>query len=485
MSGDKHFAVVTIPLNRPDVVDFLLPPSRKPKGAQITIVGQRPTYRAEAAWIEILHNSTVPHIADYLAIDDPGNNLTDTYTDRLVPIELLAKPDYLTRNLGGWAPIYFAVACLPANHPDDPLLQNLEVLTNYGHKIRYFGADDNQVAGRLEKEVNCGWPEFLSSLLYLHNKRPQNDCGEDCIIATMRYVERLFQEVLSGNRLATAENPPIPRLLLYEELLSQMRRLELARRRYLAEGKTWLSLIIQNWQEERRRESGLIMIVKGEYISGRHRGSLVLIAPQLGIVIKQPAPEPLHEIVLSARTFNEQEENWPALMNDGLLVTPRGRIRLLLEEEIIPRIHKVFNHPMTFSTLFGFTLEAFVIGQTIQDYVLADPARMTADLYDVFVLHQQTCELLDIENGDWHSANFILREKDKEIVHVDWGAARPLQPTEKTSEGFKSRLNQVQNIAYSFHNEAIAGRVRELHAQLLFDEDRLAKIKNRAVQLIG
>lgn len=479
MGSAYHFAVIALPLNRPKIVDFLLPPSRKPRGAKLQIVGQRPSFRAEADWIKRLAQTPEAGIAHFLAIDDPQFNLEKTYTDRLVPIEFLAQTDYLTRNLGGWTPIYFGVARLPVERPSDPLLNHLHILADYGPQIRYFGANIEQVATRLETETQCDWPTFLSSLMHLHTVRPAKKAGLE---EKKRYIEKIFRETCTGNCLATNSNPPIPKILLYDELLSQMRHLELTRRRSLMAGKTWQALTIQNWQEAWQQEIGT-MIVKGEYIAGRHRGSLVLIAPKLGVVIKQPAPEPFHLIELEARTVNGQPENWPTLTQDGALVTPRGRIRLLLEEGFIPRLHQIFNHRMTFSTLMGFTLEAFVIGQTVQDFVLADHQRMTAELYDTFVRHQQTCEALGVENGDWHSANFIIRESDGEIVHIDWGAARPLRPDEHTPEGYQTRLNQVQNIAYSFHNEVLAERIRQLHADLLADEERLNHIRQQARSL--
>lgn len=472
----KQYAAIALPLNRPEIVRFLLPPTPKPRGATLHIVGQRPSFRAETGWIERLRQMPAPSLADFLDIDDPRHNLEKTTTDRLVPVELLAQPGYLTRNLGGWSPIYFGVACLPSKRPSDPLLDQVEVLADYGWQVRYFGADKEQVTARLEAEAECDWPTLLCSLIHLHSLRPAKGKG---LAETKAYIEKLFRETLSGNCLAGTGRPPMPKILLYDELLSQMRHVELARRRYLMAGKTWPTLTIQTWQETWRQELG-VMIVKGEYIAGRHRGSLVLIAPQLGVVIKQPAPEPFHLIEPNAKTINGQPENWPVLTQDGALVTPRGRIRLLLEEGFIPRLHRIFNHRMTFSTLMGFTLEAFVAGHTVQAYVLADHERMTADLYDAFILHQQTCEALGVENGDWHAANFILPDRDGEIVHVDWGAARPLQPEELTPAGGRTRLNQVQNIAYSFHNEALAHRVRQLHADLVADTDRLDRIRQQA-----
>jgi hypothetical protein len=488
----KHFAVIIIPLNRAEIVKFLLPPNPQPKGAKIQIVGQRPSSKAETAWIEQLHQTAAPTLAHFLDIDHPRHNLFKTHTDRLVPVELLADPEYLTRNLGGWNHIYFGVARLPASFPPrlaakfpaqlahDPLLKHLEVLRDYGRTIRYLGADPKQVTTRIEEEAGCDWPAFISALLHLHSQRPPFKPKPNTAVRTA-YIEHLFEEAISGRRLKTADHPPIPKILLYDELLSQMRLLELTRRKYLSSGKESKALKIQHWQEAWRKETGTVMIVKGEYIAGRHRGSLVLIAPQLGVVIKQPAPEPFHEIELNAKTVKGKQENWPYLTQDGSLVTSRGRIRLLLEEGFIPRLHQIFQHQMTFSTLMGFTQEAFVTGPTIQEYVLADPDRMTADLYDTFIFHQQTCEALGVENGDWHSLNFVKKESDGEIVHVDWGAARPLRPNEKTKKAIKGRLNQVANIAYSFHNEPLAHRIQQLHTDLLADEERLEGIKSRAI----
>jgi len=411
------------------------------------------------------------------------HNLKKTYTDRLVPVEFLARPGFLTRNLGGWSPIYFGVAHLPASLPPDPLLDHMAVLADYGEAVRFFGADAVQVADRMELESGCDWSTFYASLLYLHSLRPQPNTIEEAITAKTAYIKRLFDETVSGNCLATNDLPPIPKILLYDELLGQMQQLELTRRNYLMDGKIWHALTIQSWQEAWQKESGMTMIVKGEYIAGRHRGSLVLIAPELGVVVKQPAPEPFHEIELESKTVAGKTENWPILTRDAL-VTPRGRVRLLLEEGFIPRLHQIFKHDMIFSTLMGFTLEEFVVGQTVQEYILADHQRMTPELYDNFLLHQQTCELLGVENGDWHAANFILRDRDGEIVHIDWGAARPLRRDELTQAGFQRRLNQVQNIGFSFHNEELAQRVKNLHTDLVADSERLERIRRRAQAVV-
>ena len=73
------------------------------------------------------------------------------------------------------------------------------------------------------------------------------------------------------------------------------------------------------------------------------------------------------------------------------------------------------------------------------------------------------CEALGVENGDWHSANLIVGESDGKLVHIDWGAARPLRDGELTESGRKARLDQVRNIAYSFHDESLAARTLHLH----------------------
>jgi len=54
---------------------------------------------------------------------------------------------------------------------------------------------------------------------------------------------------------------------------------------------------------------------------------------------------------------------------------------------------------------------------------------------------------------------------------------------EKNRRGVKVRLNQVQNIGYSFHNEALAQRIQQLHTALLADEERLEGIRQRAREL--
>jgi hypothetical protein len=125
-------------------------------------------------------------------------------------------------------------------------------------------------------------------------------------------------------------------------------------------------------------------------------------------------------------------------------------------------------------------LEALVPGPTFQEYVRADPRRLSAAWYEEILLHQQICEVLGIENGDWHSANFIVSNGDGPLVHVDWGAARLLRTDELTPAGGQSRLDQVRNIAFSFQDDALAARTAALHDALAADPQRLATLRRRA-----
>ncbi len=474
-SRDNHYAVIGIPLNRPGIVRFLRPPTPSPRGAPIQILGQRPTPAAEAAWVNEL--SQQPTIENLLAIDRPENHLIRTFTDRLVPLEFLRDPDFLTRNLGGWTPIFFGVAALPEDDLPDPLLQHVEVLAHYGRSIHAFGADPSLVKRRLAEEVGATVAETAVFYQQLHQQRPPVPLKPKVVVRT---INKLYTQIAEGTGPETAVSGPIPKSILLDELMGWMVWQEQARRDALANGKTKIAEQIAAFQAEMQAATGLMLILKGEYIVGRWRRSTVLIAPDLGVVVKQPGTEPFHEIELGANTHNGRPENWPTLTHDQSLVTSRGRVRLTLEENLIPRLYHAFRHPLELSTLLGLTMEPFVMGKTTQQLAQADHAYLTPELYETYILHQQVAEAMQIENGDWHSANFVVRDTDREIVHVDWGAARPLRPDELTPEGELSRLNQVKNIAYSFHDEALAAKVTQLHEELLADAERMRRIRERA-----
>lgn len=471
----KQFAVVAIPLNRPQVIRFLQQRATMPRGASLQIIDQRPTEQAERAWLKRLQATQTPTVADLLAIDDPHGHLIQTHTDRLVPIKFLEEPDFLTRNLGGWAAIYFGVAGLPAFDSDDPLLSRVKLLTEYGETIHYFGADSAQVEGRWSEEMALSVADAAWAWQHLYRLKRQAEQRSD-------YVERIYGALTGQDDLETERS--LPDLILFDILLGELVRLEAARRQAVADGQKATADRIEQQQATWRDRHGLHLILKGEYIVGRHRRSTVLIAPELGVVIKQPAPEPFHEIELNAKVVEGQAENWPRTTGDGALVTARGRLRLVVEENIVSRLSHILGHPTRYSTLLGLTVEEFVTGQTLQEYVRADPRRMTPDLYDEIVFNQQVCELIDGENGDWHSANFMFRNRDGAMVHIDWGAARPLYLNEKTVEGRYARLNQVQNISFSFHDDDLADLVMQRHAELLTDKARLSRIRERAQALI-
>jgi hypothetical protein len=473
----SEFAVVAVPLNRPAVIDRLTARSATPTDSQLTVVGLRPAEAAEIAWGQRLLSLPQVTANDYLAIDNPVNNLKQVYSDRLVPVELLNDPSFVTRNLGGWVPFYFGVIDLSflEQHPTDPVSKWLTVLERYGQEIRMSGADPSLVEDRFPQEMEIELQEAAVTIQQLHRVR-QTYAGN-----RSAYVERLYLALREGGQAGL----PVPTPLLVDELIGQLVRLERTRRQALADHDTARADEIAATQTLWKEKFKLKFILKGEYIVGRHRASIVLIAPELGVVIKQPAPEPLHEIALNAHTFNGQPENWPYTTGDGSLVTPRGRLRLILEEGLVPKLSRALKHKIELFCSTGLTVEPFVEGETIQELVWRDPRHLTPQLYEEFIFTQQVCEMVGGENGDWHSANFVVRNQDQGIVHIDWGAARPLRDDEQTPQGRLARLNQVQNIAFSFHKPELAAVVKQFHLDLMADEARLSRIRERARIAVG
>ncbi len=483
MSNQLQFAIVGIPLSRPEIVNFLIPPQPKARGSLVTIVGQRPFPTAEASWIKRLRETAVPTITDLLQIDDPHGHLVQVATDRLVPVQFLQEPDFLTRPLGGWIANYFAViGYKPPLANGDPLLDRAEVLHPFGDQIRFFGADPEQVASRLEVETGLTVAEAAAAFCRLHAIR-QAQLGEQATLPVrMAYIDQLYAEIANERGFGTVNQPLLPITFLIDELMGQMVALELQRRTAVASQNLAISDQIAAWQAKHQQASGLVLLLKGEYIVGRHRRSTILIAPELGLVVKQPAPEPFHEIELGAKMVNGRPENWPYMTGGGELVTARGRLRLILEENLVPRISRAFGYNTQFSSLLGLTLEPFVQGDTVLEAAWRNADILTPTLYEEILLHQLVCEQLGIENGDWHAANFIIRQPDEAIVHVDWGAARPLEADELTPEGQQTRLHQVRNIAFSFKHAPLVSRIQQLHDALTQDAARMAILQAKAQQ---
>jgi hypothetical protein len=220
--GVFQYSVAVIPLNRPPIVDFLLPPTTVPRGTAVQILAQRPTAQAEAAWVAGLNRLDAPTVSDLLAIDSPHNHLVTTTTDRLVPLSFLEEPGFLTRNLGGWSPIYFATMGLPRPIPADPLLDLLEELVVYGEHVDYFGADPVQVAARLHEEMEgLDAAAVAEACIRLVNGRSPQQPIQD--------IEKLYREIARETYFVDDSRPPLPRLLLLDELMG--RRAEALARR--------------------------------------------------------------------------------------------------------------------------------------------------------------------------------------------------------------------------------------------------------------
>lgn len=493
-----RYTVIAVPLGRPEIVAFLMPPRPLPRGARLRVIDQRPTLASQSAWADRLRLATnddtrLAVLADH---GDPHGHMITTTTDRLVPAHFLhAEADYLTRNLGGWAAVYFAVVDTQAagDWPADPVLNHAQVLAHYGERIRYFGADPAQLARRIPQETGLEVAPLaeaftrLDRLRRLHLTEAPPPGSDWQVLAA--WAMRLYSEIAAATGFATPRAPAIPAPLLLDALLDALVRVEQRRRAAIADEDDSTAEAIAQWLAQRQSQNGLVLILKGEYIMGRHRRSTVLIAPELGEVVKQPAPEPFHEAQLGAVTYAGQPENWPVLTRDGALVTPAGRIRQVVDEDIIAPLNRVFDHPVRLSTLLGLILEPFVKGPTLQDFVLQQRARLTPAVYEMVVLHQQVCERLGIENGDWHSANFIVTgsataSSPPPMVHIDWGAARPLRDDERTAAGVDARLQQVRNLAFSFHDSALAAHVETMHAELVRDAGRMALLRDRADGMI-
>lgn len=471
------FATVAIPLRRPAVREFLKGRTSEPRGAALQILDQRPTRAAQQAWAKRLSSPPVT-AADWQALADPHGYLVSTHTDRLVPEQFLQEPDFLTRAPGGWAPIYFAVVGLPEPVPADPLLDQMEVLTRYGSSIDAFMADPDHLMERLPDEMQAPPVQVADAVNRVHELYVAHANDPDA------HIRALYAALQGEAPLTTPSGHEVPEPLLCDALMDRLVRVEAARRTEQANHDEATMNRLQTLLDGWRDELGLTVILKGEYIAGRHRRSTIVIAEALDRVIKQPAPEPFHDIELGARTVDGELENWPYLTNGGAVVMPQGRIRLILEEDVVPRLNRAFDHDVQFSTLLGLIIEDYVTGPTLQEWAQAKPERMTEAVYEQVLATQQVCELLKVNNPDWHSANFIVNAdadtREPDLVHIDWGAARPLHNGEHTPDQRRARLNKVQNLAFSFNDDALAERVRTFHDALTSSDDALARIRRRA-----
>ena len=250
MPPTKHHRIVAIPLNRKQIISFLKEHSPVPRGVPIRVLGQRPSVGSETEWIERLAEN--PSVKELLWRDQPATHLTETTTDRLIPVEYIEEDEkYLTRNLGGWTPIYFGLIEADEEYwKSDPLLSQAKVLEDYGDTIKYFGPDPELVESRLEKEFETSSiTEITDAITRLHDWRLKQNFARSAI-DMMNYADKLFTELVSDGALSqTNENDPaIPNALLIDELMGQHVRIELARREFVANGNLKAAADISNWQ---------------------------------------------------------------------------------------------------------------------------------------------------------------------------------------------------------------------------------------------
>lgn len=469
--GDgMRFSLVAVPLSRPDVSGFIRDWHVPARGAVVGVIEQRPSPALRDRWLtQLTELSDDPAEAatQVLTIDDAMCHVGTRATDRLVPREFLDDDRFLERNLGGWAPVWFdAIGVRDDSPDDDPVLAACERLVTYGSRIASATAPPAVVADRLEHEFggSLGAARRGAQVLRDIRSAAADDDPVDLLVAAA-----LGDQTSLG---------AVDRGLLYDELIEQLIRLELRRRAAVADDH--LSAARNHHDRQRRyaRELGIELLLKGEYIMGRHRRSTILLAERFGIVVKQPAPEPEHDVDLEARTHEGTAEHWPRATGDGRMVTARADIAQVVDSTAVERVNTAFGRDVWFSTALGLSVEPFESGPTLAALARQRPEALSAERYDEILVHQLVCEHLGVDNPDWHAANFMVT--DDGLVHVDWGAARPIDPADATPEGARRRLDHVVELAWSFHDQQLAGRTQALHARAVSDPEHVAQLRARA-----
>jgi hypothetical protein len=473
--GDLRFALVAIPLSRADISRFLRDWRVPARGAEVAVIEQRPPAAVRDRWLADLtelpddERSAVDRV---LATDDVMAHVGWSRTDRLVPRHFLDDDErFLERNLGGWAPLWFDAIGLVHDSGDDPLLRAREELVDYGRRIASRTVPTDLVAERLDREVD-GVAALRGGAAALRAAR-----------AAMTDPDVLIADLVAAARgdgpLGQLLVPP----LVHDELVERLYRLELARRAAAAEDRSADERALQDRQRRHAEELGVELLLKGEYLLGRHRRSTILLADGLDVVVKQPAPEPEHDIDLGAREHDGQDENWPRATGDGRMVTARADIAQVVGSTAVERLNAAFGRDVRFSTALGLSVEPFEQGPTLAALAVEDPGELTAGRYDQILVHQLACEELGIDNPDWHAANFMVTGEG--LVHVDWGAARPIGDDERGPRDVRARLDQVCELAWSFQDADLAQRTVALHERATEDPEHLDQLRSRARSLVG
>jgi hypothetical protein len=471
---DLMFALVAVPLSRPDVSGFIRDWRVPSRGAPIAVIEQRPPSEVRARWLADLaelDDDRDAAVRTVLATDDVMAHVGFTRTDRLVPRDFLDDDDrFLERNLGGWAPLWFDALGVTGDRHDDPVLRAGETLVDYGDAIVSAPVDPSLVADRLADELPHGVATLRTSARALRQARAQAGDG---------LVDALIAAVRGDGPLGGSLHPTFA----HDELIEQLYRLELSRRSAAAEDRVADERAVRDVQRRHADELGVELMLKGEYIMGRHRRSTILLAEGLGAVVKQPAPEPEHEIDLGVRSHEGSPENWPRAVGQGRMVTARADIAQVVGSTAVERLNAAFGRDVRFSTALGLSVEPFEQGPTLAELAVERPAELTAERYDQILVHHLACEELGIDNPDWHAANFMVTGEG--LVHVDWGAARPIRSDEKTPAAARARLDQVRELAWSFQDADLAERTSALHERATGDDEHLDRLRTRARDLVG
>lgn len=474
-SPDTRYVLGAVPLRRPLITRFLRDWHVPARGAQVSVVEQRPTARARATWLRrlaALDGDQAAAVTAALSIDDPMVHIGQHRTDRLLPREHLDDDTYLERNLGGWAALWLGCIGLTDPRPADPLLDHLEVVVDYGQRITAITAPPALVAERLA--VEFAGDDAIAVIAR----------GAAAVLDLREWADDVDRAValaaaIRGDGALADEIHP---LQAHDALLELLYRLELGRRSAVADDHAQAARALSGIQARLTDDLGVSLMLKGEYVLGRSRRSTVMLAEGLGVVVKEPACEAEHDIELGARTVAGKQENWPVADEGGRVVTPRARMAQVVSEHAVTRLNAAFGRDVMFSTVLGLSVEPWAQGPTLAALATDDPAELTQQRYDEVLVHQLACEALEVDNPDWHAANFVV--SDDGLTHVDWGAARVLDDDEKNPRATRERLDQVVQLAYSFQDSDLAERTHALHRRATTDDEHLETLRARARAIV-
>jgi hypothetical protein len=410
-------------------------------------------------------------------IDNPNNRIKLSKVKQIFspPLESLetAKPasGWITKLLkkletgkprDGWLAQMLDVVSLDNKQAQSLLEHKGTQLIPYGAYIPSKPLDPELLNKRLKLEgfadlqqVKTEWQKlFQAKASYLKKEASELKGREHYIQALHDALQHNKPLEFDGNKHSINRN------LLSRELLKQM--VYLHTQQTLNDSlKNPYTGVLDNLH----KKHGLELHIKEPTIIGRQMKGIVLTAPQLNLVIKQPGDVISHSIIHTPSNklqnidpigLKEAVIHGPAIQDQAHINTSRGQIEDRIKQNM-EALSRDFGVPTHYSLIAGIETQKMIHGKSVKTVLSEKPELLTKSWVQKLVAMHEKMEKAGLELTDWSFNKFMIPNEELKTINpkillADFGGFKPIPVSMQTEKHTAERRRSIENIGNSVSN---------------------------------